>query len=111
MQKVKKSLGRRLAEEGIELALDNAGAEWCAAAHEKLRRWCARRREDFAFEDFRAWALRNGLPAPSSHKAWGGIAQGAINAGIIKPLKKYRPAVSPMTHGHPVRLYRVARSS
>ena len=109
---MKATTGKVLKERGMALALDHAGDVWKHAALLKVREWSAgpgRRIVGglFAFEDVREWATEQGLAPPPSSKAWGGIAQAAVRAGIIKPLKKYRPATSPATHGHPVRLYRV----
>lgn len=99
--------GRRRAEKGIAQALDHAG-DWKHDAMNKLREFVAKRIKIlFAFEDFRAWALENGLANPPHSNAWGGIAQHAMHLGIIKFTGKYRPAVSPLTHGHCVRLYSV----
>lgn len=107
-----KKEGQRRKEQGIQQVLDNAGEEWRAAALNKVREWAAgpgRRCVEgvFAFEEVRAWALENGLPAPHSHNAWGGVAQYACRLGIIKFTGQYGPASSPRTHGHAVRLYTV----
>lgn len=107
----KKSLGQRLAEEGMELVLENCGEQWREAAMKKLRRWCSRRVEPFAFEEFRAWALKRGLPAPHSPNAWGALAQAAARDRMMIRTRRLKPATSPLTHGHMVRLWRSGRSA
>lgn len=100
--------GNQLKEEGQALALEHAGAPWAERAMGLLRRFCgsAFARRPFAFEDFRAWATAQGLEDPPSPNAWGGLPRIAIRDGLMHPTGEYRPARSPMTHAHPVRLYR-----
>lgn len=103
--------GKRRKDEGIKQALENESEHWQVAALTKIREWAAKpenRKGEFAFEDIRAWVLETGLGQPHDHHVWGALARAAIAAGIIVPTGKYRAAVSPATHAHPVRLYRVA---
>lgn len=107
--------GQTLKERGIALALDHAGDRWRDSALEKVREFCASPRPliyggIFAFEDIRGWALDQGLAAPPSSKAWGGIAQAAVNAGVLRFTGQYKAAKSPQTHGHPVKLYCVGNA-
>lgn len=103
--------GQHRKERGIKRALAHAGDGWKHEALNKAREWSAKpenRVGTFAFEDVRAWMLENGLEPPPHHNAWGALAQAAQKAGIIVPTGKFRAAVSPATHRHPVRLYKVA---
>lgn len=101
------SYGNQLKEEGQALALEHAGVPWRERAIDLLRRYCrsVEPREEFAFEDFRAWATACGLENPPSSNAWGSLPRIAIRDGLMRPTGRYRPAFSPMTHAHPVRLY------
>lgn len=60
---------------------------------------------EFVFEDFRAALTNVGIAPPKSHKAWGAVPRVAVKAGLIAPTDKYRPATSPKTHAHPVRVW------
>lgn len=97
--------GSHRADKGRARALEHAGDDWKHAALAKLREFVAQRHGNlFAFETARNWCLTNGLAAPPHPNAWGAIAKSAMAAGIFHPTGEFRPAISPRTHGHPVRL-------
>lgn len=97
--------GQELKEQGQSLALEHAGERWQAHALEHLQRFVAGRREPFAIEDFRSYALANGLPQPVTHKAWGAFPKVAAKRGLIRSTDTYRKARSARTHAHPVLLW------
>jgi hypothetical protein len=81
--------GRRLAREGAELAEDNANkAEegWSEKAEAALLvyRDFLGRNKRFMCEDFRHWAIDNGiLPEPPNNKAFGGVMTRARKRGVV----------------------------
>lgn len=100
---------------GQQLALDMSG-EWPARALQELRAWlvthAAEGWKTITMEQFRAVALN----VPSSHKAWGALPRLACAAGLLEPMTHAdgspvaRPAESVRTHGHFVRVWRIASS-
>lgn len=97
--------GKELKERGQDIALEHAGEDWQALALVHLQQFVAGRREPFAIEDFRAYALPRGLPAPVTHKAWGALPGLAARRGLIRSTETYRKARSARTHAHPVLLW------
>ncbi|WP_374349221.1 hypothetical protein [Chitinimonas sp.] len=101
--------GERLKERGQQLALDFAGADWGTLVVRKLREFIAAKGyATFPIEEFREWALADGLPAPASHFAWGAVPKLARSAGLIVWTGQYIAARSEKTHAHPVKLWRAA---
>jgi hypothetical protein len=80
-------------------------AEWLAQALEDLRAF-ATHREQFTLEQFRVEAALLRRPEPSSHHAWGALAQAAQAALVVEWTGRYVPAASKKTHAHPVKLWR-----
>jgi hypothetical protein len=88
--------------------------EWTAAVLVELEAWIATRRAqgftEMTFEQFRADAIAH----PSSHKGWGALPAIACRAGLIAPMNHpdgspvMRAAESVKTHGHFVRVWRLA---
>lgn len=97
--------GQELKEQGQQLALEHAGGDWQTQALAHLERFVAGRVDAFAIEDFRAYAIANGLPVPATHKAWGAFPQLAARRGLIRSTDSYRKARSKRTHSHPVLLW------
>lgn len=97
--------GQELKEQGQDVALEHAGGDWQAQALDHLQRFVAGRSEPFAIEDFRAWAVANGMPMPVTHKAWGALPCIASRRGLIRSTDTYRKARSARTHAHPVLLW------
>lgn len=63
--------------------------------------------ETFAMEDFRAYAASNGHREPHSHKVWGSMPAFYRSRGMpILRTDRMRIANSPLTHGHPVTLWK-----
>ncbi len=101
---------------GQQLALEMSG-DWKRNVLVELRAWLAVHRGQgnttMTFEQFRAQAVNQ----PASHKAWGGLAVMACNAGLIAPMTHddgspvMRRAESVRTHAHPVRLWKIVDAS
>ena len=73
-----------------------------------LEKFCQQHRGmEFAFEDYRAFALSRGLRRPHVHQVWGSLAGMGQRMGLYEPTGAYRPARYVRTHGHPVRVLRV----
>lgn len=102
-------IGKELKEEGQALALEHAGMPWRDHAISLLTRFCKTgpgSRRPFAMEDFRAWALGQGLEQPPSPNAWGALPRIGVREGLMVPTGEYRNAKSPMTRSHPVKIWR-----
>jgi len=100
--------GKQLKEEGQALALEHAGRPWAEQAVELLTVFCFSgpgRKRPFALEDFRMWALAQGLPEPASPNAWGALPRIGIRDNLMRATGQYRAARSPLTHAHPVMTY------
>ena len=84
--------GKQLRDEGMQLALDNAGMNWQELAYAYLEHYVAHYVtkngiEFFMGEDIRAWAHLNGLDRPPHARAWGGIIHKASIRGLIRKLR------------------------
>lgn len=102
--------GRELGEAGMSAVLDSH-EEWKAAAMGALRAYCKHGGHGWLFraEQFREWAQHHHVLAePRKHNAWGALFNHAARLGLIAPTGLFRPAESPKTHGHPVRVWSVA---
>jgi hypothetical protein len=104
---------RAAKDRGQQLAIFFDG-EWTAAVLAELEAWIAARREqgytEMTFEQFR----HDAIAVPHSHKAWGSLPRLACAAGLIAPMVHadgspvMRAAESVKTHGHFVRVWRLA---
>ena len=93
---------------GQDRAIANEAPHWMTAALVLLEKFCAQHRGmEFAFEDYRAFALSRGLRRPHVHQVWGSLAGMGQRMGLYEPTGEYRAARSIRTHGHPVRVLRV----
>lgn len=100
-------LGRALAEQGMARTLDAEREGWLEQALAALLRFTAEQGAGhFKMEDFRAWYVAQGLPAPHSHKCWGAFSNRAEKAKVITFTGRYTAAVSPKTHGHMVKVWK-----
>jgi hypothetical protein len=100
-------------EQGMQLALSFA-AEWKDAVLLELRGWIAihkaRGNSTMTMEQFRAEARNK----PESFRAWGPLPVVACKAGLLVPMNHpdgspvMRAAESPQTHGHFVRVWKLA---
>ena len=97
--------GEALKRRGQRRALENAGPDWADQACALLKTWAAQQTEPFAIEDFRVWALANGLPPPRSNNAFGSLPRIATARLLIRWTGQTRKARSLATHAHPVRTY------
>lgn len=101
--------GSQLAQEGMQRTLEAEREEWIANALKWLQTfggmpgW-----REFKTEDFRAWWLLS-FPAPHSHHCWGALTNYACKLGVLEWTLRYAPSVSPRTHGHPVKVWRLAK--
>jgi hypothetical protein len=94
------NLGRSLADSGAQIAAANAGSEWSASAYSILVEY-ARTNKEFMTEDVRAYALKQyELPLPPDSRAWGGVVNRAVKAGLIKRIG-YAPMKSVNCHANP----------
>lgn len=102
-------VGELLRDVGISRTLETEGDRWLEQAIAALRRFVTDPAwREFALEDFRAWYVGEGYPQPHSHKVWGGFTTRAARRGVIVATGRYRRAVSPATHAHPVQIWRAA---
>lgn len=105
---MKAPTGKELKDAGMAKALDHAGEEWESVNFANLAAFCEVRKEIgrpyFRAEEYREFAITSGLPLPPSSQCWGAFFNAAAKPkhGLIKSTKKYEPAQSPATHGHPV---------
>lgn len=101
--------GLQLAQQGMQLTLEREREEWILAALEGLRTFASLPGwSEFKLEDFRAWWLAEGNPEPHDHHVFGALTSKASKAGIIEWTGRFATSVSPKTHGHPVRVWRLA---
>lgn len=99
---------QQLKSEGQQLALQ-FNAAWSEQAMTLLEQFCRMTGTvPFLFEDFRAYALSHGLPAPTSSHAWGALATTAKKRSIITGTGEYKATKSPATHGHVCQTWRAA---
>lgn len=102
------NVGAILRDVGIAQTLEVESDAWLDRALDELRRFAAMPEwREFKAEDFRAW-LMNRMPAPHTHKVWGGFTSRAARAGIIRWTGRYAQSVSPKTHAHPVKVWEAA---
>lgn len=102
-------IAQKLAQEGMARTLAVEPDGWIDNALEALERFARQPVwAEFKMEDFRAWYLDQQLPPPHDHHVWGAIGNTAARRGLITFTGKYSPSVSPKTHGHPVKVWRVA---
>lgn len=100
---------RSLGEAGMARALEAERDAWIVQALVALRRFSLLPAwREFKTEDFRAWYVEQGLPEPHDHHVWGALTNLAANDGLIRFTGNYRLAVSPKTHGHPVKVWAAA---
>lgn len=97
--------GRALAEAGMAQTLEAEREGWLDAAMSAVREFGAG--IEFKTEDFRAWYERRG-GSPHDHHVWGAFTNRACKAGVLKWTGRYEPSQSPKTHGHPVKVWRLA---
>jgi len=83
-------------------------SNWMTAALVLLEKFCQQHLGmEFAFEDYRAFALSRGLRRPHVHQVWGSLASMGQRMGLYEPTGEYRTARSIRTHGHLVLVLRV----
>lgn len=100
-----RTVGRQLAEAGMQQTLAFEPEDWVADAIESLKCFIALPEwREFKTEDFRAWFKSE----PHDPHVWGAFTNRACRAGLIEWTGRYVPSVSPKTHGHPVKLWRAA---
>lgn len=101
--------GLQLKQQGQQIALFNSGDEWVSYILDKFRAFCKARKDmgmpEFRFEEFRYVAETSGWDTPASHKVWGALPRRFVGEKLIAPTKKYEPAQSKKTHGHPVKVW------
>lgn len=101
--------GQILADIGIQTARQHAEVvttNWTESILSCLEDWAEARRHPFALEDFRAWIEENRVDLiPPSPQAWGSVSRIGMSRKIIRWTRTYRPARSPATRGHPVRVF------
>lgn len=108
MLKELSSRGRQKGEEGIALAVEHAGDCWLDNILPVFHDWLMVRTEAFAIEDFRIYVEHHRPElCPVSNKAWGALPREAKRKGWIMRAG-FRLAISPKTHGHEIKTYRLA---
>lgn len=100
-----KSIGIALKEQGQLLAAEKAGSEWVEAAISKLGDYLKTGSSPFRLEEFKAWALADGLPEPASCNAWGAFPGIARRRGLIVFAGAFDVARAASAHGRAVRLW------
>lgn len=94
------NLSRSLADSGAQIAAANAGSEWSASAYSILVEY-ARIHKEFMTEDVRVYSIeQHDLPLPPDGRAWGGVVNRAVRAGLIKRIG-YAPMKSVNCHANP----------
>jgi len=73
----------RRARECVE-AQDSREPRWSDAAYAKLVEFAKQREGDWLCEEFRYWAVTNGLTKPENAKAFGSVITRALQAGVIR---------------------------
>lgn len=102
---------RQLGEAGMQRTLDAEREEWLAAAMESIREFASMTGwHEFKTEDFRAW-YEPIAGKPHDHHVWGAITRRARVEGLIVWTGRFANSVSPKTHGHPVRVWRILDSA
>lgn len=92
-------------ERGITASLGHADAvapPWSEAAYRLLTQYLHGHNAPFTVEQFRAWAYDRGLGRPPDERAFGGVTQRAIRAGVMERVG-YAPAAS--SNNSPKALY------
>lgn len=84
-----------------------ANLRWIAQALEDLGAF-ARARGRLTLEEYRSNRAARGLPEPTSHHAWGALAQVAAKRRVLVFTGEYQKARSKRTHAHPVKVWRPA---
>lgn len=99
---------QQLKEIGQDRALQAAGQMWSDQAIGYLRRFVKTLdRDQFTFDEFRAWALERGLDEPYSLNAWGSLPKIAEREDICVSTGRAVPARRPASHGRLVRVWRI----
>jgi hypothetical protein len=99
---------RQLGEAGMQRTLEAEREEWIVAAMEGIRQFAAMPGwHEFKMEDFRAW-FEPQRGKPHSANVYGALTNRARRDGLIVWTGKFAGSVSPKTHGHYVRIWRVA---
>ena len=96
---------RQRADTGIRSSLEHAERvipSWADTAFALLTRFAATSADPFTIETFRWWAVMRGLPYPPDNRAFGGVTQRALRAGVMVRIG-YAPTAS--SNGSPKALY------
>lgn len=102
------TLSRELGERGMAQTLAAERREWIAGALRALKHFgMLEGWREFKMEDFRAW-YEPQVGGPHSHHCWGALTNRARREGIVAFTGKYAASVSPKTHGHDVKVWRLA---
>jgi hypothetical protein len=65
-------------------AQDSREPRWSDAAYAKLVEFAKQREGDWLCEEYRYWAVTNGLQKPENAKAFGTVITRALKAGVIR---------------------------
>jgi hypothetical protein len=83
MPHVSPQAGAELRDAGIDLVATNA-ADWFLDAKKLFYRFNLKRAGDFTGEEFRLWALKQGLLHPPHPNAWGAVIMHAVRLKLIE---------------------------
>lgn len=72
----------RLRDEGLD-KVGSHNEDWMGLALSKLN--SHPRNVEVTGEELKVWLLKNGLPNPKHHNAWGCLVRLAASAGLIEP--------------------------
>lgn len=99
-----------LRDAGVNLALDNAGAKWRAAAYTHvIKRFDLAGAEGCLFETARTFAEDCGVGAPPHHNAWGALCLALSRQGIIVKTGQYVKSKTTRSHARVSPLWRLSK--
>lgn len=98
--------GRLLRDEGMERVRAN-GEAWPEVARLLFCRWRDQNGpgHEFIAEDFRSWALANGLPRPHHANAWGAFFSGLSKSRLVRDTGRSRQMQDPRSHARRSPIY------
>ena len=98
--------GRKLAEEGMTLALEGAPSTWPGMATQVVLD-VGRMRPTFTSDDVWSWMENRGMPTPANRSALGPIMRALATDGTIVSTGEWRNSHRPETHTRPLRVWRL----
>ena len=91
----------------LKKALQNEGKHWIGHAIVLLDKFLSKQNGEFFIEEFRDWALKNGLDEPKNPQGWGAFTNSASSKGAIVHIRE-DAAKSTKRTGHKLKVWRKA---